>query len=203
MWVPARRFAGHADRNVAAWLCGLVGRHEAREPSAGALRADRPARFHAGLRAPPPSEPPRQVTPGRSRQSVSPRRPPRGHTARGSLGLLPGHAPSPWLPLRPPPSRTSRAQPSLEWRGHRAGPRWRSGRSGHHPQAPGRSALGASMMPRLSPAPLLIVLSLIGPLRARNPDVHADAGKPYPSAERPVTPAKLLALNVCVCLRFC
>lgn len=59
------------------------------------------------------------------------------------------------------------------------------------------------MMPRLSPAPLLIVLSLIGPFRACNPDVHADAGKPYPSAERPMTPAKLLAHSVCVCVRLC
>lgn len=42
-------------------LCGLL--HQASGSSAGALHAERQARFCAGLRAPPPLEPPRQGTP--------------------------------------------------------------------------------------------------------------------------------------------
>lgn len=42
-----------------------------------------------------------------------------GATARESLGLLPGHAQSPWLPLQPPPGRATRARPRLGGRVHR------------------------------------------------------------------------------------
>lgn len=62
-----------------------------------------------GLQAPPPSASSYRGNPGHSRESVSPRRPPKGHAARRSLGLLPGRALSPWLPRRPPPRR---AKPS-------------------------------------------------------------------------------------------
>lgn len=40
------------------------------------------------------------------------------------------------------------------------------------------------MMPRLGPAPWLAVLSLIGPFRARNPDVHVRARKPLRRRKR-------------------
>lgn len=130
-----------------------------RRPSAGALQAERPAPSRGGFRAPLPSEPPR----GDPREQ--PRERPLAAPAQRShnpLGLLPGRAPSPWLPLRLPPCRAARVQPRPGWRGQRAGPRQRSYRSADHTQAPGRGALGAAMMHRLSPAPWLTMLSLIG-----------------------------------------
>lgn len=186
---PARGSAAHADSTrPGAQRGGAAG---------GAGRAA------PGLRAPPASQPPRQGNPGRSRQSVSPRRPPRGHAALRVARPLTRACTVPMAPSPTAAWQNFPGQPSLGWPGQRAGPRRRSCPSAHHPQAPGRSALGASMMPRLGPAPSLIVLSLIGRFSACNPDVLADARKPCPSAERAVTPATRRALGLCVCVWLC
>ena len=162
----------------------------ARSPARRSLRP--PSTRPAGRAA--PGAPATGRNPGRRGESVSPRCLPRGHAARGSLGLLPGRALSPWLPFRPPPRRATRTRTRHGWRGQRAGPRWRSRQSVRRLQALGRGALGAAMITR----PPAHGLSAHWSLRAHDPDVRTDLGK---SRDLETAQARSLQRRPCSCWR--
>lgn len=169
-------------------------------PAPRDLGGSRPCSGHAGhadgtLRPPPRARRPR--SPRQARRPRRPRLPRRGHAPARRWASYPGvHRPHGPLSDRrlaelPGPNRVSAE--SAE-----GGPGAVESAVSALPTGSRTPHSGGVHDARLGPAPSLMALSLIGPLRAHDPDVHADAGKPRASAERPVTPARLLAPEGCV-----